>query len=376
MKLPRKICKTASEIPCPHQWATHFQTEVLAPSHLGALLSLTGARRKVHHFASRRGSLSPPLCTHLKRSLPLIKSRAKETRFGDVAPVDVQLFRITLSPFSGLSSGHPALVALVLSDQTSARVSKHLLALLYYSGSSRCLCACFACLCAPVAFLVHSFVLYHWTHVGQQFFLSIPPLAAMLQPIEFSIPMEIKFFRSLGTCRTSVNVTDLSSAMRNGTILLPTTLFVVLFAIRTSPSHAAKVSLSESVITDADADAVSEDCIFNGADRRRSRIGSWIGTEAARMCCSTHAARRVRLRLAWRVGHVPRLAATRLARAGACGRVLKRAASGCHSPGAWGRVAREIQSSSSSGARRVRGSDAPNFKRRVRAHLNSDLESV
>ncbi|GFY95167.1 hypothetical protein Acr_10g0005520 [Actinidia rufa] len=38
-------------------------------------------------------------------------------------------------------------------------------------------------------------------------------------------------------------------------------------------------------------------------------------------------------------------------------------------PGAWGRVAREIQSSSTSGARGVRGSDAPNFKRLVRARF-------
>ncbi|GFS31396.1 hypothetical protein Acr_00g0017060 [Actinidia rufa] len=99
IQLPRKICKTASEIPYPHQWATHFQTEVLAPSHLGALLPLTGELRKVHHFASRRVSLSPSLCTHLKRSLPLIKSRAKETRFGDVMPVDVQLFKIDFVSF-------------------------------------------------------------------------------------------------------------------------------------------------------------------------------------------------------------------------------------------------------------------------------------
>ncbi|GFS35187.1 hypothetical protein Acr_00g0038290 [Actinidia rufa] len=62
----------------------------------------------------------------------------------------------TLSPSSELSYGHPALVAPLLSAQTSALVSKHLLALLYHSGSSMCPCACFACLCAPVASLVHS----------------------------------------------------------------------------------------------------------------------------------------------------------------------------------------------------------------------------
>ncbi|GFS37125.1 hypothetical protein Acr_00g0050010 [Actinidia rufa] len=42
----------------------------------------------------------------------------------------------TLSPSSELSYEHPALVAQLLSNQTSVRVSKHLLALLYHSGSS------------------------------------------------------------------------------------------------------------------------------------------------------------------------------------------------------------------------------------------------
>ncbi|GFY95641.1 hypothetical protein Acr_10g0010260 [Actinidia rufa] len=140
--------------------------------------------------------------------------------------------------------------------------------------------------------------------------LKIPPLAAILQPIESSIPMEIKFFRSLGTCRTSVNIADLPSAMRNRTVPLPTTLFVVLFVIRTSPSHVAyveniflslqkwwalpesntqfgfssaddtrKTSLSEFVITDADADAVSEDCICSAA---RLDLNARIGWGVAR----------------------------------------------------------------------------------------------
>ncbi|GFS39937.1 hypothetical protein Acr_00g0065680 [Actinidia rufa] len=299
------------------------------------LAPLTGERRKIHHFASRRGSLSPPLCTHLKRSLPLIKSRAKETRFGDVAPVD-----------------------------TSARVSKHLLALLNHSGSSKCLCACFACLCAPVASLVHSFILYHWTHVGQHLFLS-----------GHSPPVNIFENVSYLGQRHRPPV-----CMRNRTVPLPTTLFVVLFAIRTSPSHAAKASLSESVITDADADTVSEDCICIGTARGSAQIDS--------------APARARVRLGSRGS--AREAGTGWARgtsAAACrhspgtwglvqacwrawGRMGSVSGRVGQVPGAWERVARGIQSSSSSSARGVRGSDTPNFKRRVRARLNSDLESV
>ncbi|GFZ10213.1 hypothetical protein Acr_21g0008120 [Actinidia rufa] len=57
------------------------------PSHRGALYSPTGTRRKVCHFASHRDSISPPLCTQLERSPPLIKSRVKETHFGGGASV-------------------------------------------------------------------------------------------------------------------------------------------------------------------------------------------------------------------------------------------------------------------------------------------------
>ncbi|GFY94592.1 hypothetical protein Acr_09g0010380 [Actinidia rufa] len=55
VQLSRKICKTASEIRCPHPRATSLPTEVnalpnqsVAPSHLGALQPPTGARCKLY----------------------------------------------------------------------------------------------------------------------------------------------------------------------------------------------------------------------------------------------------------------------------------------------------------------------------------------
>ncbi|GFY82275.1 hypothetical protein Acr_02g0005150 [Actinidia rufa] len=84
----------------------HLHTEVPAPSHRGALhpplgrtTPPTGVCRKVRHFASCRGSISPPLCAQLERTPPLIKSRAKETRFGVTAPFAVQLLKIDLVSF-------------------------------------------------------------------------------------------------------------------------------------------------------------------------------------------------------------------------------------------------------------------------------------
>ncbi|GFY94339.1 hypothetical protein Acr_09g0007850 [Actinidia rufa] len=135
----------------------HLHTEVpCTPT--GTPHTPTGVRRKVRHFASCRGSISPPsLCAQLERTPPLIKSRAKETHFGVAAPFAVQLLsKSTWSPFSELLYGHPALVASLVSGQTSVHIPKHLPALLYHSGSSRYPCACFAYLCATVASLVHS----------------------------------------------------------------------------------------------------------------------------------------------------------------------------------------------------------------------------
>ncbi|GFY85964.1 carbohydrate-binding protein [Actinidia rufa] len=105
--------KTASEIPSLINGLLHFppkcmhlHTEVPAPSHRGALhpplgcpTPSTGVRRKVRHFASYRGSISPPLCAQMERTPPLIKSRAKETRFGVAAPFAVQLLKIDLVSF-------------------------------------------------------------------------------------------------------------------------------------------------------------------------------------------------------------------------------------------------------------------------------------
>ncbi|GFY81773.1 hypothetical protein Acr_02g0000130 [Actinidia rufa] len=123
----------------------------------------TGVRRKVYQFASCRGFISPLLCAQLERSPPLIKSQAKETRFGVAAPVAVKLFKMTWSPSSELLSGHPALVAPFVSGQTSVHIPKYLPALLYLSGSSkyhygssRYPCTCFAYLCAMVTSLVYS----------------------------------------------------------------------------------------------------------------------------------------------------------------------------------------------------------------------------
>ncbi|GFZ14572.1 hypothetical protein Acr_24g0007620 [Actinidia rufa] len=69
----------------------------------------------------------------------------------------------TWSPSSELIYGHPALVAPLVSGQTSVHIPKHLPALLYHSGSSKYHygspkypCSCFAYFCATVAFLVHS----------------------------------------------------------------------------------------------------------------------------------------------------------------------------------------------------------------------------
>ncbi|GFY90478.1 hypothetical protein Acr_07g0006750 [Actinidia rufa] len=50
------------------------------------------------------------------------------------------LYSSSLSPSSEVLYGHPILVAPLLSGQTSARIPKHLSALLYYSGSSKYSC--------------------------------------------------------------------------------------------------------------------------------------------------------------------------------------------------------------------------------------------
>ncbi|PSS34975.1 Zinc finger C2H2 protein like [Actinidia chinensis var. chinensis] len=75
VQLPYTNCKTAFEIPCPHQQATSLPTEVYAHPHRSAIYLLTevlptpysppptGVRHKVHHFVSYRGSILVP-CAH------------------------------------------------------------------------------------------------------------------------------------------------------------------------------------------------------------------------------------------------------------------------------------------------------------------------
>ncbi|GFY90311.1 hypothetical protein Acr_07g0005080 [Actinidia rufa] len=84
----------------------HFQTEVPAPSHLGALLPLTGVRCKVRRFASRRDSISPPLCAQLERSPSRISSERDSFRRRRACRC-----ASTLSLSSELLYGHSALVA-------------------------------------------------------------------------------------------------------------------------------------------------------------------------------------------------------------------------------------------------------------------------
>ncbi|GFS40690.1 ribosomal protein L13 family protein [Actinidia rufa] len=170
VQLPHKICKTASKIPCPHQRATPLPTKVYAPPHWSACTFSsrcpappTGVRRKVCHFASCRGSISPPLYAQLKRSLPLIKSRAKETRSASSRPSLYNFSKSTWSPSTELLSRHPALVAPFVSGQTFVHIPKYLPALFYHFRSSKYHYgffkypyACFAYLCATVAYLVHS----------------------------------------------------------------------------------------------------------------------------------------------------------------------------------------------------------------------------
>ncbi|GFY88029.1 hypothetical protein Acr_05g0016680 [Actinidia rufa] len=147
----------------------HLHTEMSAPSHSDAPFEV---RCKARHFASCRGSISPPLCAQLERSPPLIKLRVKETRLAVARPSLYSSSKLTLSPSSELLTGYSTLIAPLVSSQTFVHISKYLPVLLYYYGSpryhygfSKCPYACFAYLCTTVAFLVLSSCKYHWTHV-------------------------------------------------------------------------------------------------------------------------------------------------------------------------------------------------------------------
>ncbi|GFY94100.1 cinnamyl alcohol dehydrogenase 8 [Actinidia rufa] len=130
------------EVPCtPHRGAPHPPPGCAAKSslcelswlHLSSLVRTTGENTATDQIESKKrlASASPR---------PSLYSFSK----------------LTWSPFSELLYGHPALVASLVSGQTSVHIPKHLPALLYHSGSSKYPCACFAYLCATVASLVHS----------------------------------------------------------------------------------------------------------------------------------------------------------------------------------------------------------------------------
>ncbi|GFS44225.1 hypothetical protein Acr_00g0089250 [Actinidia rufa] len=206
----------------------HFQTEVLAPSHLGALLSPTGLRCK-----SERDSFRRRRCTS------------------------------TLSLFSELLHGHPTLVASLLSGRTSARILKLLSALLYHSGSFKyillvllrllCVPLCNCCFprlfflliplnpyrkAAPLVWILPSSRYSPLVFIPLQHFLfpvetlSVPPLALKLHRFESCISMKHVLPRSPSW------ISRLSCGTR---LFLYQQLFVVLFAICTSPSHATCV---------------------------------------------------------------------------------------------------------------------------------------
>ncbi|GFS33625.1 hypothetical protein Acr_00g0029660 [Actinidia rufa] len=137
-ELPRKICKTVSDICYPHPRATSLSTEVNALLKRSACTFSLRCPAPPHRGAPQSTSLlrvvvTPSLlpCVHNWRDHHHV-SRAKETHFGDVAPV--ALHRLCLSPLCFLMDILHWLHFLV-SGQTSARIPKHLLALLYHCRS-------------------------------------------------------------------------------------------------------------------------------------------------------------------------------------------------------------------------------------------------
>ncbi|GFS38907.1 hypothetical protein Acr_00g0060130 [Actinidia rufa] len=169
----------------------HYQTEVLALSHLGALLSPTGSERD--SFRRRRACR----CTS------------------------------TLSLSSELLHRHPALVTLLLSGQISARIPKLLFALLYYFGSFKyillvllrllCVPLCNGCFPNPFFLLIPLDLCWTaaspvWTLPSSRYSppvflllqhflfsletLSVPPLASKLHRFESCISMKHALPRS------------------------------------------------------------------------------------------------------------------------------------------------------------------------------------
>ncbi|GFS41248.1 hypothetical protein Acr_00g0073270 [Actinidia rufa] len=83
-----------------------FPSSLRSYQRLCALLPLTGVFCKVRHFASRRDSISPPLCAQLEKLPPLISSERDSFRRRRACRC-----ASTLSLSSELLHGHPALVA-------------------------------------------------------------------------------------------------------------------------------------------------------------------------------------------------------------------------------------------------------------------------
>ncbi|GFZ19002.1 galacturonosyltransferase 9 [Actinidia rufa] len=136
-------------------------------------LSYKTARQHPRYLSLINGLLHfPPKCMHLHIEVPAPSHREitatdqieskKRLALASLRPSLYNFSKSTWSPSSELLCGHPALVAPLVSGQTSVHIPKHLHALLYHSGSSKYHygspkypCACFAYLYATVASLVH-----------------------------------------------------------------------------------------------------------------------------------------------------------------------------------------------------------------------------
>ncbi|GFY90025.1 hypothetical protein Acr_07g0002220 [Actinidia rufa] len=142
-RLPRKICKDSIRDILPLiQWATHFHTEVPAPSHLGALLPLTGVlcKRLVSARRACRCASTLSLSSELLHGHPAA-----------VAPSRVWPDFRTY-PKASLCAPVPLWILQVHPSGTPAR--------------------CFACLCATVASSSIHLANTTGTYVGQQLSLS------------------------------------------------------------------------------------------------------------------------------------------------------------------------------------------------------------
>ncbi|GFZ18138.1 hypothetical protein Acr_26g0014070 [Actinidia rufa] len=208
----------------------HFQTEVLTSSHLGALLPPPGCAAK---YVALQVVVTPSLlpCVHNWRDHHHL---SRETHFGDVAPVAVH--RLCLSPlsfslwtsytgctFSYLDRLPHVSQSISLRSYTTPDPSIPLglcrttAPLVWRHPSSRY---------TPSVFLLLQHFLFSLKT------LSVPPLASKLHRFESCISMK----HALSWSPSWI------SRLPCGTkLFLCQQLFIVLFAIRTSPSHATCV---------------------------------------------------------------------------------------------------------------------------------------